>query len=455
MMMNLPTDDLEDSLDWQFLNETQTELLPEHLQRAADLSMLIKLSQQRWQTYLSALATLGFEEWLKERAPDLKINSNSSSIWQPEYANLLSAACNIEVGNFKVCLITVSNLTEEHSVPFAAFDIPELTAHFYVLIQVEEEQQQVAVSGFMSYEQYQQYRQTAGLQVESDWTYTLPSTCFNPNPDALLLNLRCLEASSIQLPVGIPKIKTDTVKALQQKLTTLQSQLQTQYIWKLLTVAEGVTLLNSPDLMNLIYIETRNDPAGSPKEYASQDSVLSTQPAVSIEASLINVGLWLQNQIDTAARELGWMLMPAFSQLRLSSELRSLEDFDDIRAGLEQQGVHIPLLARGAYRDLECESGSLRLYAIMWLLSETDENPEWMLLVTLGSQPQANMPEIVNLNIRDETQVLFAGTLEDTNHGILYAQVIGNLGEQFWVTVTADNAVFEIPPFGLELERIS
>jgi hypothetical protein len=448
--MNLPTDDLENPLDWQFLNDTRTELLPEHLQRAADLSMLIKLSQQRWQTYLCALATLGFEQWLKERAPDLQIQTNSASIWQPAYANLLSAACNIEVGDFKVCLITASNLTEEHSVPFAVFDIPEFTAHFYVLIEVEEEQQQVAVSGFMSYQQYQQHQQ-AHLQVESDWTYTLPSTCFNPNPNALLLNLRCLEADSIQLPLSIPKTKTDTAKALQQKLTTLQSQLQTQSIWKLLTVAEGITLLNNPDLINWIYVETRNYPTGSPKEYASPNFASPS----SIEKSLINVGLWLQNEIDTAARGLGWMLMPAFSQLRLSSELRSLGEFDDIRASLEQQGVHIPLLARGAYRDLECESGSIRLYAITWLLSETDENPEWMLLITLGSPPQVNMPETINLNIRDETQVLFAETLENTARGILYAQVSGNLGEQFVVTVTADNAVFEIPPFGLELQRIS
>lgn len=76
-----------------------------------------------------------------------------------------------------------------------------------------------------------------------------------------------------------------------------------------------------------------------------------------------------------------------------------------------------------------------------------------MLLIALGSQPQAQMPNTLKLEVRDETQQLFEQSLEDTSRGILYAQVIGNQGEQFWVTVTAnDEAVFEIPPFGLELE---
>lgn len=76
-----------------------------------------------------------------------------------------------------------------------------------------------------------------------------------------------------------------------------------------------------------------------------------------------------------------------------------------------------------------------------------------MLLIALGSQPQAQMPNTFKLEMRDETQQLSEQSLEDTSRGILYAQVIGNQGEQFWVTVTAnDEAVFEIPPFGLKLE---
>ncbi len=413
-------------IDWQSLNKSHSQLLPEHFQQAASLSKSIHLSEQRWQVYLSALAVFGFEQWLQERAPDLRLLSDSASIWQPAYANLMAAACNIQVGDFKICLITASSLTNEHSIPFFALDIPDFAAHFYVLVQVEEEQGKVAVSGFLNYKQYQSYQQIARLQVDKDWTYTLPQTWFNPDPQALLLNLRCLEADAIKLPTSIPTPQNDTV-ALRKKLVKLESQLQTKYLWKLLTVKEATTLLSNPELVNWVYKKETTSPV---------------QP-------LINVGLWLRNQIDTAAQELGWMLMPS----PVLSGLRSLRgDFEQIRSGLEQQKIHIPSAARGAFRDLESEQGSVRLYAITWVLSETADNPEWMLLVALGPQPEAEMPKTITLEVRDETRSLFEQPLEDTSQGILYAAVIGNINERFWVTVTADNeVVFEIPPFGLGL----
>ncbi|MGI2906016.1 DUF1822 family protein [Tolypothrix sp. VBCCA 56010] len=429
MMNQLPISDLPDLPDWQSLNETRTELLPEHFQKAARLSQSIHLSQ-RWQVYLCALGVLGFEQWFKERAPDLQLQSDRASIWQPAYANLFAAACNIQVGDFKVCLLTSNNLTNQHSVPFAVFDIPDFAAHFYVLMQVEEEEEQVAVSGFMNYEQYLNYQQKAHLQVDADWTYTIPSTWFDSNPDTLLLNLRCLDADAIQLPAK-KLIQSDTTTALRQKLTALSSQLQKQHFSQLLTVKEGTNLLSNSDLIDCAY------------------KIVTP----SFAQPLINVGFWLRNQIDAVASELGWMLMP-FPAL---SALRSWQDeFDQICSGLKQNSIHIPSAARGAYCDLECDRGSLRLYAIMWILSETTENREWMLLVALGSQPQKQMPKTLKLQIRDETQLLFAQSLEDTSKNILYAQVIGNWNEQFWVTVTVDNeAVFEILPFGMELQAMT
>ena len=404
--------------DWQSLNETRTELLPEHFQKAARLSQSIHLPQQRWEVYLCALGVLGFEQWLLERAPDLQFECDRASIWQPAYANLFTAACNIKVGNFKVCVLTNS------SVPFAVLDIPNFTAHFYVLLQVEEEEQIAAVSGFMSYEQYLNYQQKANLQVDSDWTYTIPSTWFYSNPNALLLNLRCLDADAIQLPTTIAQNHTAT--ALREKLSALTSQLQKQHFSQLLSVKEATTLLSNPDLIDWAY-KIVNPSFAQP---------------------LINVGLWLRDRIDAVASELGWMLMPSLAV----SELRSLEEeFKQIRSGLAKSGVQIPSTARGAYRDLESDRHLVRLYAIMWVLSETGDNKEWMLLIALGSQPQGQMPKM-KLEVRDETELLFTESLEDTNKGILYAQVIGNWEERFWVTVIVDNeTVFEIPPFGMEL----
>ncbi|MEM6752136.1 MAG: DUF1822 family protein [Cyanobacteria bacterium P01_C01_bin.38] len=438
--------------DWQCLNDTQTELLTEHFHQAARLSQSIYLSQQRWQVYVNALAVLGFERWLQLRAPDLNLRVEESLIWQPNYANLLSSACNIWVDNFKLCILTSSNLTDENSIPFAVFDVPCFTAHLYVLMQVLEEQQQVAVSGFISYEDYCRYQQTANLKVEQDWTYTIPENWFNSDANGLLLNLRCLSADAIQLPVitsvslnnhvvkgvgigeqGVGRKENnnqeiDSVTVLKQKLIKLESQLKNKYPWQLLTVEEGCTLFNSSELIDFAYKAAAPSPL---------------QP-------LINVSYWLNNQIDAITTELGWVLMPS---LKLSA-IRSLENFDRIRSGLEQRGVHIPAMARGAYRDLECgNSTNLRLYAITWVLSENSENSEWVLLVALGSQSQASMPETLKLEVRDETELLIEQELKDTSQAILYAQVIGNYGERFYVNVTVnEETLIEIPPFGFKLE---
>ncbi|BAY81270.1 hypothetical protein NIES267_07460 [Calothrix parasitica NIES-267] len=428
--MNQPisNSELTNLLDWECLNETQTELSTEHFHQAARLSQSINFSQQRWQVYINILAVLGFQEWLKERAPDLQLSTEQSSIWQPKYANLLPAACNILIDNFKICIITGSNLIDEHSIPFAVFDIPRFTAHFYILMQVIEEKEQVAVTGFISYEEYCRYQQTAQLPIQPDWTYSIPQSWFNSQSNALLLNLRCLSADAIQLPVIQDNSEIDNT-ALKQKLSNIESRLQNQNIWQLLTVQEGIDLLNNSELVNWVHQTIKPVPI---------------QP-------LINVGNWLNNKIDEITHELGWVLMPS---LRLS-ELRSLENFEQVRTGLEQKGVHIPANAKGAYRDLECnENTSLRLYAITWLLNENSDNPEWVLLIVLGSQPQKIMPETLKLEVRDETELLFEQEVKDTTQSILYAQLVGNWGERFWINIIVDeDTLIEIPPFGFELEK--
>lgn len=419
-----------DLLNWQFLNATRTELLPEHLQQAARLSQSIHLREQRWQVYLCALGLLGFQQWLGDRAPELMVQSDRSSIWQPAYANLLGAGCNVRVGPFKLCLVTPGSYIESFvNLPNAVFDLPDFVAHFYVLMQVVEEEQQVAVSGFLSYEQYRQHQ--APFQANSDWTYTLPLSWFNRDPNALLLNLRCLDESAIHLPTTA-SVPRSASTSLQQKLTTLQSQLQTQPLWNLLTPEEGVTLLSNPNLVNWVYEASALPVSSSPR------------------LPLINVGRWFRDQLDAVAEELGWILLPSPAL----PALRSLrKEFDSVRSSLEQRGIHIPSEARGAYQDLPWDGGGLRLYAVTWLLTESDQ-PEWMLLVALSVQSQVQTLSSLKLEVREETKQLFKQTLtENFDRSVLYAQVIGNWGERFWVTVTADEeAVFEIPPFSFEIE---
>ncbi|BAZ09739.1 hypothetical protein NIES4071_15490 [Calothrix sp. NIES-4071] len=432
-----------DWLDWQSIGDDSTELAPEQIQRAAQLSLAITSPEQSWQIYLNALGTIGFEEWMAERTPDLDVIISESSIWQVAYSNILAAACNIQVGAFKVCVITANKVGDLQSIPFAVLDVPKLAAHFYVLMHVEEEQQKTNVFGFISYPQFQSYKQQASLQVEEDWTYALPNEQLNFDTDALLLNLRCLDASAINLPdvqCNIPAVQTDTSLALQQKLTGLQSELR-KHPSQFLTVEEAKTLLTNSDLINWLYARATTEVVTN----ASNSQI--AQPVQSIQ-SFINVGLWLRNQIDTVASELGWMLMPTFAP----SPLRRSEDFKPIREALKKQGIDIPSHAQGAERDLNSECAALRLYAIIWELDEVSENPEWMMLIVVRSISSYLVPKSLRLEIRDKTQQLFNETLEgDSSKEILFARLIGDSNDRFWVTVTADEtSVFEIPPLGIE-----
>jgi hypothetical protein len=437
MNSSLFTTNLETYLDWDLLNETRTELSLEQIQKAAKFSQSIRLPQQRWQAYLGGLAVLGFEKWLKERAADLQIKTDNA--WQPRLANFVTNACNIQVGDFKICLLTANNISPNPSVPFGVFDVPDLTAHFYVLMQVIEEEQQVAIFGFMSYQQYQRYQQIAHLEPARDWNYSLPITWFNQDAETLLLNLRCLDSSAVQLPVTRKEVSIDALTALKQKLEKLQPQLKTQPIWNLLTPGEGVILLSNQDLIR--WIEQ------------VQSKTMTTPPTRSFqrsaETSLININNWLKNKVDRVAENLGWMLMPSLSPSQL--RLRDAEDnFEMVQTSLQKQGINLPPTAKGAYVGIDAEYGSLRLYAIAWVLPDTAENPGWILLTILAPQPGSPMPQKLRLEVCDEAQVLFDETLDDTSLGMLYAQVMGEMREKFWVTVTADEVVFEMPGLGME-----
>ncbi|BAZ07318.1 DUF1822 family protein [Calothrix sp. NIES-3974] len=424
--------DVTELLDWYALNPAYTELSPERCQLAANNSKDVIHLQQRWQVYVNGLAVLGFADWLAERAPDLTININHATIWQPIYGNILAAGCHIQVGDFRVCVLNASNFSSQHSLPFAVFDIPDLAAHFYILMQVEEESSQVAFAGFMTYEQFCLQRKREDLKIETDWNYRIDQSWFNGDANALLLNLRCLQPDAISLP-QLTSVSEAEVRSVRQKITENKSLLAKKNPWQILSIADAKVFFSQPELLKY-WLDTAKNANNQP---------------------LINVGLWLRDRIDMATQELGWMLMntPSLSPAPMRS-LRLINDnFDQIRSSLETEGVHIPAHARGAFRDLECESGCIRFYAITWIISETDENPEWLLLVALGGQPGTPMPKTLQLEIKDENQSLFNESLFDTSRGVLFAQVIGNIGENFWVKVTADQQfTFDIPPFGLELE---
>jgi hypothetical protein len=161
-------------LDFEVLPTQRVDLSSEAIDQAVELSLQIPNEDRQWQTYLNVLALYGFEEWLETRATDLTINREHCSVLQPAMANAIEAVCNLTVNGFKVCLIATGSLTDEEvTLPRAVVDLPEFVAHFYVLVEVQEEQETAVVSGFLSYDQLVNRQATVNLQADEDWTYQL------------------------------------------------------------------------------------------------------------------------------------------------------------------------------------------------------------------------------------------------------------------------------------------
>jgi len=180
-------------------------LEPEHFQQAVEISSQVASEPTRWQVYLQALALLGFEEWWHSRWADIPLSRKDCSLFEPRYATAIAAVCNLLAGKFKLCLIAIeSPLSDVIVLPRAVIDLPEFTAHFYIIVEVQEEQEQVIIQGFLRHDQLISYRQLINLKPTSDcdFNYHLPLSLFEVEVNRLVFNLRFLAEGAINLPVA-------------------------------------------------------------------------------------------------------------------------------------------------------------------------------------------------------------------------------------------------------------
>jgi hypothetical protein len=168
----------------------------------------------KWQTYLNALALLGFEEWLSTRITQQPIKRDSNINY-------------LKVGEFKLCLIATENLLDEQvNIAADIIEIPESAAHFYVLLEVLEEQEEVIIRGFLRYDELVNYKTKVKLQPR-DGFYGLPLAKFDPEPNHLIFYSRFLEPTAIALPlVTETKAEENLVVYLQETTTKLSQWLQ-------------------------------------------------------------------------------------------------------------------------------------------------------------------------------------------------------------------------------------
>ena len=449
-------------LDFEALPVEVFPLEPEQIEQAVKLSNQIVNEQRQWQAYNHALALFAFESWLHWRAPELVINSDNCSLWQPSYANVIDGVFNLEVGQFKLCLLARGTMGDELvTAPRAVVDLPEYAAHFYVVVNVLEEQETATVEGFISYDELLKYKQRGNLQPEPDWSYELFWDWFNREPDNLLLYLRCLEPKAMALPAP-PTERWTALGKVQTELESLIPQLRRSEtpLWQILSWERAVLLLTSPELLDWLYrLQTGAIPA---TQKGAALTRLSAPTGERLTKEVINVGLWLQNQLDEFSRSLSWALLPAPTfapaSLRLlnhTNKCSPAEELEGIIAQLRDSGMDIPVEARGAYRDFRVGTNPLRLYALTWAIYQQEDFPEWSLLIVLGAQPGHQLPQSLRLQLKEQNMLLDEKIVErDTNDTYLYTRAIGRWDEQFSVTIiSAHRETLVLPPFSFVNEK--
>ena len=417
-------------------------LEPEHFDRAAQLSDRITGEMYQWQCYLNVLALLGFVQWLGERISDLTIDWHHCSVLQPQYANLIEAVCNLKVSEFNLCLIATDNSDEELvSVPKAAIDLPEFVAHFYVIVEVHEEQEQAIVRGILRYDQLKHYRQSVNLHIQPDWSYQLPLSLFDTEPHHLLFYLRFLEPKSIALPVVAVH---DSIQSYltQAEVETLLSNLQSPHhrLWQSLTWEQGAIILSCPELLDLLYQwQTRT------RETASL-SIRIKEVVTLLTTKAVNAARWLEGEIDEVATSLG-LFFTAPAPVFLT-----LPQFEAAIAQLKQQGIDIPLQSGRTYQDINLDGSMLRLCALTWSNPSGLSAPRWSLLLILGTQMGEPLPDELKLQVSNLSGIL-REAMSDLDDQFLFAHIEGDWGEKFVVTiVTQDCSALTLPPYTFESE---
>lgn len=455
-MTNYNIADEDILLDFAPVTEAEITLTEEQIAQAVQISQSIINPQQQWQTYLNALALFGFTDWLGERDSNLNVNSNNCSLAQAHYASYIDGVFNLEVGEFRVCLLTDGVAMDELiTFPRAILELPQYTAHLYVLVNVIEERAEIAIDSFITYTDLQVRIQESNLAADADWTYEVPLTWFNSSSDDLLLYLRCLDSQSITLPQASSENDSDSAQELIDKANLLQdpkTELSSVLTWK-----QGQQLLGNPELLNWLYQLQSGNLSLSVAIANLQDRLTSTVREVS--QAVINARSWLNRELDDLAQNLAWNVLPApafatsaFRDIQVTNRESPVAEFEAVLAQLRASGEEIPVDAGGVYRDLTIGNYALRLFAITWEEAEPEDVPEWNLLVVLGARVGSYLPANLKLEIKLETEVLDEQIVEtDTEDTYLYSRVIGEMSEQFTVNITlATGETISLPKFAFQ-----
>jgi hypothetical protein len=378
--------------EFETLDNDAIALSSSSLQTAANLSELVTMRSQQWQAYSNALALFGFETWLQNRAPDLRLERNNASVFEPNQAGAIAATYGITVNQFRVCLIPIdSEPSTSISLSRILIESAEFRPHFYVLVELYEEQEQAIIKGWLRADNL--IARQSELSLSSDWKYEIPQAWFDRDCDDLLLYWRCASPAMIDLPSPVSAIASD------------------RYSW--------LQLLTQPAIDTAQWLQ---------EEWQTMVTDLTwvLLPPVAIASGLRSSGATLKRS--------------------------PLSELETILTAIERTGMRLSSNARAAYQDFNLGEYPLRLYAVIGSEVSTDGAIAWSLLAILGKATDRDLPVDLILRISDITGVLVERQLE-AQGAYLFAEVEGSPDERFLVTAAlADGPTRSLPPFAFQAE---
>lgn len=146
---------------------------------------------ERWQLHLNALAVWGFQEWLHRTRRTYQLDRSQGIYRQSVVYKLLLRGLRLNL------IVQEHVLDEIVTLPQAAIEQPELAAHFYLPIEVAEEQQQVILHGSLRYDRLMDY--CRGVRPINQH-YQMPLSMFDLEPNHVLFFSDFLDPASIPLP---------------------------------------------------------------------------------------------------------------------------------------------------------------------------------------------------------------------------------------------------------------
>lgn len=417
----------DDELQWDVLPVDSVALSTEQMIQAAQFAQAVGFngeSDRQWRTYLLSLALSGFTTWLGDRSPALGADLSrldreglQQGLRSSSHADVIT---HLQIGGFRVCLVAMGSLIDETvALPISVLREADSAAHFYVLVEVLEEQQQARIHGYFRHDQWQVMQADDSSQSvvvdEELGQCSVPLTQFVADGDRLLLDLRVLSPAAIPLPQGA-QVEVEPENVSEISATTSSAAI------------------------------------------ATVDRLLDQLQAVANRA--LNAATWVHDQLDEVAADLSWSLTPELvtGTTGLRSGAIANGDFvteaaiANVFQDLQSSGQEMPMSVRGAYRDLRWGKAGVRLHALVWDMPDAESEPEWTLLLVLSALPNHTLPSGLTLIVRDEQDILAErGVWDEDDDSSLYAQVIGSQQEMFWVTIDFGNgAIATLPPFAFQ-----